>query len=186
VEVLGGSTSVRPRRGRGRVKKGRETKLDTKLKAKEIYIESIGECIVNLSKEAVEDGLGEYYDDAVEDLLTNVPTSDLAENGPSEAYLGLLRSYWETIEALKDVDLNGIELPEGEELSFLAILIFLNKINPSRIAKVGSPEYKLISRIKTILKKRMAIDVIDESELLRGRERIYHQHDDLYRKVEVE
>lgn len=168
----------------------RETKFDTKLKAKEIYIQSISECIINLSKEAVEDGLGEFYDDAVDDLLTNIPSKDLSEIGPSEAFLRLLEVYWKRIKALIPEDkLNGIEPPLGdhpEDQSFLSVLIFLESLVPEDFGfERGSKEHKQIRRILTVLRKRIAIDVIDESELLRGKERIYQQSDDLF-NIEVE
>lgn len=168
----------------------RETKYDTKLRAKEIYIESMADCMTNLSKEAVEDGLGEFYDDAVDDFLTNIPSKDLSEIGPCDAFLKLLEVYWKRIKALIPEDKqDGIEPPLGdhpEDKSFLSVLIFLEGLVPEDYGfERGSKEHKQIRRIITVLKKRIAIDVIDESELLRGKERIYQQSDDLF-DIEVE
>lgn len=149
--------------------------------------------MTNLSKEAVGDGLGEYYDDAVEDFLTNVPTPDLATTEVSGAFLELMGAYWGAITTrakdLKDKTaieaLESLKYPNGDQIRFLDILIFLEKLRPDGIFKRGSPEYKYLARVRTILKKRIAVDTIDESELLRGKEKMYHQGDDLYPEIKV-
>ena len=169
----------------------RDVTFDLKRRAKEVYIESIGESMTNLAKEAVGDGLGEFYDDAVEDFLTNIPTNDLANTDVSDAFLELMKMYLEAIKAhAKDHPkaleiLNSLKIPDADGVKFLDIIIFLEKLQPIGIFKRGSPEYKYLSRVRTILKKRIAIDTIDESELLRGKEKLYRQGDDLYPEIKV-
>lgn len=165
--------------------------FDLKRRAKEVYIESIGESMTNLAKEAVGDGLGEFYDDAVEDFLTNIPTIDLANVDVSDAFLELMKMYLDAIKGHAKDDpkalekLNSLKMPDSDGTKFLDVLIFLEKLQPIGIFKRGTPEFKYLSRVRTILKKRIAIDTIDESELLRGKEKLYHQGDDLYPEIKV-
>lgn len=165
--------------------------FDLKRKAKEVYIESIGESMTNLAKEAVGDGLGEFYDDAVEDFLTNIPTMDLANTDVSDAFLELMKMYLEAIKAHAKENpealeiINSLKFPDADGTKFLDILIFLEKLQPIKIFKRGTPEYKYLSRVRTILKKRIAVDTIDESELLRGKEKLYRQGDDLYPEIKM-
>ena len=143
-----------------------EDEVSFKYREKEGYKIATTQNMINLNKESSKDGLGEYYEDTVDDFLTNIPTSEWKRRKPTEGFIELAKAYWEAIKAI------GLKLENvPKDLSCLDMLIQIQFINPNSEYTAGSPEYKQIMRMKVILKKHLAIDMYDAMGVLRDRAR---------------
>lgn len=123
---------------------------DWKARDKETYSSAITKKMINLGIEAKEDGTGEYYEDAVLDFWTDIPSIE-KHRAMSKSIVGKLLY-------------PGIEVEAGDTPMSLFIRI-MKEFPPSKDPK--DPNHR--KRIFAI--KQLTIDVYDEMEILRGRHR---------------
>ena len=124
-----------------------------KARDKETYSSAITKKLVNLGIEAKEDGVGEYYEDAVLDFWTDIPTEEKHKAIPAELvgkelYPGIIIATGDTpmtlfSRILKDFPVEGSERQKR------------------------SPK----DRPRVFAIKQLTIDLYDRMEILRGRHR---------------
>jgi len=128
--------------------------LDWKARDKETYASAITKKLINLGIEAKEDGAGEYYEDAVLDFLTDIPTAEKHKRLPSHMH---------DKEIFPGITVKGGDTP-------MSLLTRILQEYPPR--KTGDPVTDAqVNRTRVFAMKQLAIDIYDEMEILRGRHR---------------
>jgi hypothetical protein len=123
---------------------------DWKARDKETYSSAITKKMINLGIESREDGTGEYYEDAVLDFWTDIPSVEKHRLIPKTLVGKLLYP--------------GITVEEGDTPMIVFIRI-MEKFPPSKDPK------DLNHRKRIFAIKQLTVNVYDEMEILRGRHR---------------
>jgi hypothetical protein len=123
---------------------------DWKAKDKETYASAITKKMINLGIEAKEDGTGEYYEDAVLDFWTDIPTVE--KHKPIAGPL-VGRTLYPGTDIQKD------------DTPMTLFARIMKEYPPNNNPK--DPKHRM--RIFAI--KQLTVDLYDEMEILRGRHR---------------
>lgn len=121
-----------------------------KARDKETYSTAITKKLINLGIESKEDGAGEYYEDAVLDFFTDIPTEEKHK---------LIRK-----ELVGKVLYPDIKIQEGDTPMTLFIRI-MDKYPPNSNPK------DLNHRRRIFAIKQLTVDLYDDMEILRGKHR---------------
>lgn len=153
------------------------------LREKESYAIVIMEALIGLGREAGRDGLGEYYEDAVDSLANKVPSSEFINSRyvPGEALLRMMETYRSRLE---EAGFGTLE-PLPEKPSYLDLMLWLEELHPSTfIVEKSDPQTgkpmratmhktdplaKYMNRIRTMMKERIIVDLLEDMGILRHR-----------------
>ena len=131
-----------------------EPASEWKARDKETYSSAITKKLINLGIEAKEDGAGEYYEDAVLDFWTDIPTEEKHKLIPSNL-LG------------KEI-FPGIEVKANDT----PMILFSRILKTYPYSRTG--DQKLDgnnNRLRVFSIKQITIDLFDTMEILRGKHR---------------
>lgn len=128
--------------------------LGWKARDKETYATAITKKLINLGIEAKQDGVGEYYEDAVFDFFTDIPTAEKHKELPAHM-------------ADKEI-FPGVMVNKGETAMQLLSRI-LKEHAPKKTGDIVKDSTENRTRVFAV--KQLAIDIYDEMEILRGRHR---------------
>jgi hypothetical protein len=125
-----------------------------KARDKETYSNAITKKLINLGIEAKEDGAGEYYEDAVLDFFTDIPTEEKHK---------LLPSNLVGKEIFPDV-----AVIEGDT----AMILFSRILKTYPYSRTGDQlKDGNNNRMRVFAIKQLTIDLFDTMEILRGKHR---------------
>lgn len=125
-----------------------------KARDKETYSSAITKKLINLGIEAKEDGAGEYYEDAVLDFWTDIPTEE--KHKPIASNL-----------VGKEI-FPGIKVEQGDT----PMILFSRVLTKFPYSRTG--DQKLDgnnNRVQVFTIKQITIDLFDTMEILRGKHR---------------
>lgn len=162
-----------------------------KMREKEAYAIVIMESLISLSREASHGGFGEFYEAALDNLLADVPTKEFV-NPKYKPHDALIR-YCKY--ARKKLDLMGFsdiaKVPDGQTpseedgtvhtLNYFELLLWIEQFYSSEWSLGrANPKLGVLNHFRTILKNRMAIDMIDDMGMLRHKMPVSEQEEEEY------
>lgn len=161
---------------------GGSSSMEYKTREKEVYAIVIAESLINHSREATKGGLGEYYEDAVDDTLSLIPSMELeSKNLKPNGTLVKIMEFWR--DKLDKAGFGAVDpVPSGEDRTYLGLLLWAENLHPSEFeVRIGDgenaktvpisrtdPKAGLMNRARTIIKKRIVVDLLDDMRLLRS------------------
>ncbi len=131
-----------------------ESPGEWKARDKETYSSAITKKLINLGIEAKEDGAGEYYEDAVLDFFTDIPTEE--KHKPVASNL-----------VGKEIFPNFVVQPGDTPM-----ILFSRVLKNFPYSRTGDPqEDAKNNRMRVFTIKQITIDLFDTMEILRGKHR---------------
>jgi hypothetical protein len=148
-----------------------------RLREKEGYAIVIMESMIALSRESARDGLGEFYEDALENLSATVPSFEFLGRQPQPSYFRFAKHYWSEIRKRSfEVD------PLAPTATFLDVWLWVDALHPSEYQDLQKtdPRAGYMNRARVILKNRLLIDLLEDMGMLRHKMMLSKQEESEY------
>jgi hypothetical protein len=148
-----------------------------RLREKEGYAIVIMESMIALSRESARDGLGEYYEDALENLSATVPSFEFLGRIPTPAFLSFVNHY------SKEINKRQFEVDKPPiNPTYLSMWLWIDALHPSEYQNLPKtdPRAGYMNRARVILKNRMLIDLLEDMGMLRHKMLLSKQEESEY------